>query len=93
MLAERLLILRGEARLSRRELGQLADVSHAYIGMLERAEIANPGGPRLDRVARALGWADYHAMLASTEKRAPLPDAEREASSATGARGRPGRRR
>lgn len=79
MLAERLLVLRGEARLSRRELAERADVSHAYIGMLERGEIANPGGPRLDRVARALGWADYHAMLSSTETVAPRPDAEREA--------------
>jgi transcriptional regulator with XRE-family HTH domain len=78
LLAQRLAALRGHARLSRRELGQRAGVSHAYIGKLERAAIENPGGQRLDQLARALGWPDYHAMLASDELDAPRPAAAAE---------------
>lgn len=78
-LAQRLGVVRERARLSRRALARMADVSHTYIGRLEAGEIAKPGGPQLDRVAIALGWTDYHALLASDDlepptERAPAPD-------------------
>jgi transcriptional regulator with XRE-family HTH domain len=46
--------LREERRLSLRELGQLADVDHAYIYRLEAGDKESPSGEVLSRLIRAL---------------------------------------
>jgi transcriptional regulator with XRE-family HTH domain len=64
---QRIAVLREHARLSRRALGAEAGRSHTYIGKLERGEVEHPSANTLDRIARALGWSDYHAMMATDE--------------------------
>lgn len=59
-LPSRLKSLREQAGLARRELSLLAGLSQSMVGQIERAEILDPGGLVLARVADVLGCSlDY----------------------------------
>lgn len=55
--------LREERRLSLRELGQLAEIDHAYIYRLESGEKESPSGEALTKLIRALKAAKREAEM------------------------------
>jgi transcriptional regulator with XRE-family HTH domain len=57
--------------LSQRGLAELAGVSHSYVTKLEGGDIRNPSVEKMERIAAALRWPDYHAMLSGEELEPP----------------------
>ena len=61
-------------------------MSRQYIGEIERGEKTNPGAAVLERIARALGWANFHVMMEGGGLVAPPSDEERRARGVAEAR-------
>jgi transcriptional regulator with XRE-family HTH domain len=64
-LGRRLARLRRARGWSQRRLAAAAGVSHAYVALLERGRLTNPGMVKLEALARALGARSAEALLAA----------------------------
>lgn len=79
---ERIARVREKLKWSRRQLALDAGVSHQYIGEIERGEAREVGVEILERIARALKWRSFDAMM-STDALEPPPSLRRTDDSLT----------
>jgi transcriptional regulator with XRE-family HTH domain len=66
-IGERIRELRLRRRWSQADLAAEAGVSRQYLGQIERGDRTAMGGELLDRIARALGFGNYHLMVEGRE--------------------------
>ncbi len=71
-IATRITRLREERGFTKAELARRAKVSRAYISRLEDGDYADPSGPRLERIATALG-VDVRYLLSGERSGFDLP--------------------
>ena len=67
-IGERIRELRLSRRWSQADLAAEAGVSRQYLGQIERGDRTAMGGELLDRIARALGFGNYHLMVEGREE-------------------------
>jgi transcriptional regulator with XRE-family HTH domain len=70
-IGERIGQLRTAGRWSLRALAAEAGLSHEHLRDIEAGRVPKVSGELLDRIAHALGWGDYHAMMATEGLTAP----------------------
>jgi transcriptional regulator with XRE-family HTH domain len=58
-----------------RPLAKKAGVSHEYLRRIVNGTAQNVAGDKLDKIAKALGWSDYHAMMAADTSEATVSKA------------------